>query len=77
MRQVLYGRGVQTELPYPFLLGSPKELPNAFDLANRLVLVPCNASLGPRQIARVARALQEASEAIESRLPLRPDYPRA
>ncbi|MEW6212006.1 MAG: DegT/DnrJ/EryC1/StrS family aminotransferase, partial [Acidobacteriota bacterium] len=48
VRQFLHRCGIQTETPYP-MLGSREELPNAYDLASRLILVPCNASLDERQ----------------------------
>jgi dTDP-4-amino-4,6-dideoxygalactose transaminase len=63
-RRFLHSRGVQTETPYPVLLGPRDVLPNAHTLAARLVLVPCNASLGERQIRRVAAALEAASREV-------------
>lgn len=61
VRQVLHAHGIQTAEPYPVVLGGRSTLPNAHDLASRLVLVPCNASLGSRQIGQVAAALEGAS----------------
>jgi aminotransferase len=61
VRLSLYNRGVQTEDPYPLLWDAPERFPNARDLAGRLLLVPCNASLGRAEMRAVARALDEAS----------------
>jgi dTDP-4-amino-4,6-dideoxygalactose transaminase len=61
VRRALYESGVQSETPYPLLLGGRDELPHAHDLAARLVLVPCHASLGQRQIGRIGKALQDLS----------------
>jgi dTDP-4-amino-4,6-dideoxygalactose transaminase len=58
VRRALYERGVQTETPYPVLLGGRDALPNAHDLAARLVLAPCHASLGERQINRIRTSLE-------------------
>ncbi len=65
VRQLLHQRGIQTETPYPILLGSREELPNSYDLASRLILVPCNASLDERQIRFIASSLEEASRQVE------------
>jgi dTDP-4-amino-4,6-dideoxygalactose transaminase len=64
VRRLLHARGVQTDCPYPVLQGSPEELPNTHNLATRLVLVPCNASLGDQQIGRIVAALEDASRAV-------------
>jgi dTDP-4-amino-4,6-dideoxygalactose transaminase len=64
VRQFLHRRGIQTETPYP-AIGSREELPNACDLASRLILVPCNASLDERQIRFIAASLEEASLQLE------------
>ena len=61
-RRALYERGVQTETPYPILLGGRDELSNAHDLAARLLLAPCHASLGGKQIKLLADALQAAAK---------------
>ncbi len=61
VRCSLYERGVQTETHYPMLLGGPEELPNAHALAARLVLVPCNASLGEMSINCIADALRRVT----------------
>jgi dTDP-4-amino-4,6-dideoxygalactose transaminase len=63
-RRFLHRLGIQTETPYPVLLGSPSDLPNAHDLASRLILIPCNASIGRRQISVIASGLEEASKEI-------------
>ena len=59
VRRALYESGAQTETPYPLLLGGRDELPHAHDLAARLVLAPCHASLGKRQLDRMVRILQD------------------
>ncbi|MEW6212795.1 MAG: hypothetical protein AB1631_31000, partial [Acidobacteriota bacterium] len=64
VRQFLHRCGIQTETPYP-MLGSREELPNAYDLASRLILVPCNASLDERQTRFIAASLEEASRQLE------------
>jgi len=61
VRCSLYERGVQTETPYPLLLGGPNELPNAHALAERLVLVPCHTSLGKMSIEYIAAALRSVT----------------
>jgi dTDP-4-amino-4,6-dideoxygalactose transaminase len=61
IRLSLYNRGVQTEDPYPLLWDAPERFPNACDVADRLLLVPCNASLGGAEMRAVARALDESS----------------
>jgi dTDP-4-amino-4,6-dideoxygalactose transaminase len=63
VRQFLYRRGIQTEKPYP-VLGSREELPHSYDLASRLILIPCNASLDERQIHFIASSLEEASREV-------------
>lgn len=63
LRAAMHARGVQTEDPYPVLLGGADRLPNSHALAARLLLVPCNASVGPRQIEAVAAALAQATSA--------------
>ncbi|MEG4166341.1 MULTISPECIES: DegT/DnrJ/EryC1/StrS family aminotransferase [unclassified Microcoleus] len=57
VRCSLYDRGIQTETPYPLLLGGPDELPNAHALAARLLLVPCNTSLDETSIKYIATVL--------------------
>ncbi len=64
VRQFLHQHGIQTETPYP-MIGSEDELPNSYDLASRLILVPCNASLDARQIRFIASSLEEASRRLE------------
>jgi dTDP-4-amino-4,6-dideoxygalactose transaminase len=54
MRVALWERGIQTEEPYPVPWDG---FPNATALARRLVLVPCNASLGRAQVERIVEAL--------------------
>jgi dTDP-4-amino-4,6-dideoxygalactose transaminase len=61
LRRKLYERGAQTETPYPVLLGGRDELPNAHDLAARLVLAPCRASLGAKQIGLIGGVLRNYS----------------
>ncbi|HEY7543463.1 MAG TPA: DegT/DnrJ/EryC1/StrS family aminotransferase, partial [Blastocatellia bacterium] len=63
VRQFLYRRGIQTETPYP-IPGSREELPRSYDLASRLILVPCNASLDERQIRFIASTLEEVSREV-------------
>ncbi|MFB2971787.1 DegT/DnrJ/EryC1/StrS family aminotransferase [Aerosakkonema sp. BLCC-F183] len=58
VRCSLYDRGIQTETPYPLLLGGSEELPNARALAERLILVPGNASLSETSIKDIATALE-------------------
>jgi dTDP-4-amino-4,6-dideoxygalactose transaminase len=59
LRRTLHALGFQTERPYP-ALGSREAFPNAHDLAARLVLLPCHASLTPALLGRLARALERA-----------------
>lgn len=49
--------GVQTEQPYPV---DSTTAANARALADRLVLLPCNATLGPRLIDRIVAGLAAA-----------------
>jgi len=72
-RQVLYAYSIQTEVPYPMLAGTQFTLPNSFDLARRLLLVPCSAALKDAQIRIVANALRAASERIEKEFTLLAD----
>lgn len=60
-RTALHAHRIQTETPYPILLGDRKALPNCHDVADRLLLVPCHASLGSKQIERVCEGLRAAS----------------
>ena len=64
VRQILHSRGIQTETPYPVVLGSRDDLPRSHDLASRLILVPVNVSLGRKQIALITDALEEASKQV-------------
>jgi dTDP-4-amino-4,6-dideoxygalactose transaminase len=64
-RRRLYERGVQTEDPYPLVWSGPERFPNARDLAERLLLVPSNASLGEAEMRAVARALEGAARAVK------------
>jgi dTDP-4-amino-4,6-dideoxygalactose transaminase len=64
VRKILHRHGVQTETPYPVVLGTMEELPRCYDLASRLILVPCHASLGASQVDRIAEALSAASQSI-------------
>ena len=61
IRRFLHSRGVQTENPYPVLLGSAEALPNSHELVARLILIPCNASLGDEQMQLIGAALKGAS----------------
>ncbi|MBP6124341.1 MAG: DegT/DnrJ/EryC1/StrS family aminotransferase [Phycisphaerae bacterium] len=63
-RQILYSHSVQTKPIYPVVLGTPDKLPNACELADRLLLIPCNESLSASQITLVGQAIQNASEII-------------
>lgn len=54
VRMALYERGIQTEEPYPVLWDTP----NAREMARRLVLAPCNASLGRKQVSRIVSVLE-------------------
>jgi dTDP-4-amino-4,6-dideoxygalactose transaminase len=54
VRLALYEAGIQTEEPYSVSWDAP----NARELARRLVLVPCNASLGEKQIDRIVSVLE-------------------
>lgn len=60
-RAVLHACGVQTEYPYPIRLGDRATFPNCHDLADRLLLVPCHASLGEAQMERVCDGLSAAA----------------
>jgi dTDP-4-amino-4,6-dideoxygalactose transaminase len=64
IRCILYDLGVQTEDPYPVLLGGPEALPNAHALASRLVLVPCGAALAGSTLGRVASAVIAAASEV-------------
>ena len=59
VRKLLHTNGIQTETPYPVLLGERDILPNAHALAERLLLVPCHASLGEKQISHIAATLEK------------------
>ncbi len=61
VRKLLHDNGIQTETPYPVLLGERDILPNAHALAERLLLVPCHASLGERQMAYIAATMKKVS----------------
>jgi dTDP-4-amino-4,6-dideoxygalactose transaminase len=61
-RRILHRRGIQTESPYPVL--AVGDHPRARRLVNRLLLVPCHASLGAREIERIRAAMIEASQAV-------------
>jgi dTDP-4-amino-4,6-dideoxygalactose transaminase len=63
-RAHLHSQGIQTETPYPMVWKSPINLPNSRDLAARMFLVPCNASLGDVEMKKIAVALAEASEIV-------------
>ena len=63
-REVLYSYSVQTELPYPIVLGTPEQIPNAYELAKRMVLIPCNASLTEEKINLIGHAVFSASDII-------------
>jgi dTDP-4-amino-4,6-dideoxygalactose transaminase len=60
VRRALYAQGVQTETPYPVLLGDEAKLPNAHGLAARLALAPCHASLREKRVKHIAGALLSA-----------------
>ncbi|MGH9928240.1 MAG: DegT/DnrJ/EryC1/StrS family aminotransferase [Pyrinomonadaceae bacterium] len=64
IRCFLHARGVQTETPYPVLLGSGEALPNSHELATRMILVPCNASLGDKQMHLIGAALEGAAREV-------------
>jgi len=63
-RRILYEHSIQTETPYPVACESFTAVPNAYKLASRLILVPCNASLNEKQMKHIARTIEIASQAI-------------
>lgn len=66
-RQAMHEHSVQTEDTYPILAGKRAEFPNAYDLAERMVLIPCNASLRPADLRQVGTALSAAWKATVRR----------
>jgi dTDP-4-amino-4,6-dideoxygalactose transaminase len=66
-RRLLYQRSIQTETPYPIGHIAKETHPNVHDLASRLILVPCNASLGLRQIRYTADALSAVSAKMKNK----------
>lgn len=64
VREFLHVHGIQTETPYPMILGSSAALPNADQLADHLILVPCNPSLGEQQMRWIASVLKNASQEL-------------
>ena len=64
VRRFLHARGVQTETPYPLLLGPAAILPNAHDLASRMILLPCNASLRDKQMQLIGDAIEAAAREV-------------
>lgn len=57
-RIAMHDAGVQTEDAYPVLLGSKGMLPQSHLLSSRLLLVPCHASLGRREMGHIQRVLE-------------------
>ena len=70
VRRLFHEVGVQVEPAYPVVLGSPNQLPNAWTLAGRLLLLPCNATLGRRQIERIVSAVDAVSRRVGYRVGL-------
>jgi dTDP-4-amino-4,6-dideoxygalactose transaminase len=66
-RQAMHEHSVATEDTYPILAGKRAEFPNAYDLAERMVLIPCNASLRPADLRQVGTALSAAWKATVRR----------
>jgi dTDP-4-amino-4,6-dideoxygalactose transaminase len=66
VRVAFHRRHVQTEDPYPILLGTPDTMPNARALAARLVLVPCYAALARHGLDAVADAVEGVGEEMSS-----------
>jgi dTDP-4-amino-4,6-dideoxygalactose transaminase len=66
-RRALYQAGVQTEDPYPRLVGRRGEFPVAEQLRRRLVLVPCHAGLSRVALAHVQTGLRTTGRALDSR----------
>ena len=64
LRRTLHGLGLQTEPGYPVILGDASLLPQAHDLACRLVLVPAAAALSRPATRRVAEALRAAARLV-------------
>ena len=67
IRRFLHAHGVQTETPYPVMLGPAEALPNSHELAARMILVPCNASLGDKQMHLIGAALEGAAREVARR----------
>src|SRR5438034_33 len=72
-RRHLYARGVQTETPYPILLGPRESLPNTWDLVKRLILVPCGASLTASALDQIVDAIKEAGSQVVRSFGLAPE----
>ena len=64
IRQFLYRRSIQTEIPYPVGHIKPETHPNVYDLVSKIILVPCNASLSKKQMDYIAETLSEAGSEI-------------
>ena len=66
IRRALFEAGIQTESPYPMILGTPAELPNTAQLCERLLLVPCHPSLEGPSLAGLVDGLDRALRRLES-----------
>lgn len=66
IRHFLYTRGIQTKPAYPIQIGSLHDLPESHDLAARLILVPCHASLRTREIKLIVKALEDLAKKVFS-----------